>query len=252
MLIDTHAHLCDEAFDADRDEIIAGLYERGVAKVIEIACDPAGFDKAAALADRHEGLYLAFGIHPEYASQWADKDIGFICDYLKHPKCVALGEIGLDYYWEPYDKDAQTRLFRRQLDMAMELSMPVSMHIREGYGDAMEILSDYPGIKGVMHCFSGSVEIAERCVGMGLYVAFGGALTFKNNKKAPAAAAVVPLDRLLIETDCPYMAPEPYRGKRCDPAMTAITCQKLAEIKGIDPARMQSIAEENAKRLFGV
>lgn len=252
MLIDTHAHLCDEAFDADRDQLISGLYEGGVEKVIEIACDPKGFDKAVDLANRHERVYLAFGIHPEYASEWADKDISFIRRYLKHPKCVALGEIGLDYYWEPYDRDAQIRLFRRQLDMAMELSIPVSMHIREGYGDAMDILADYPGIKGVMHCFSGSAEIAERCVKMGLYVAFGGAVTFKNNKKGPAAAAVVPMDRLLIETDCPYMAPEPHRGKRCDPAMTAFTRDKLAAIKGVHPAELERVTSENAVRLFGV
>ena len=252
MLIDTHAHLCDQAFDDDRDEVILGFREQGVSKVIEIACDPAGFDKAKDLADRHECIYLNFGIHPEYASDWADKDISFLREYLRHPKCVALGEIGLDYYWEPYDKAAQIKLLRRQLDMAMELDIPVSLHIRDAYGDAVEVLTDYPNLKGVMHCFSGSAEIAERCVKMGLYVAFGGSLTFKNNKKAPAAAAVVPLDRLLLETDCPYMAPVPHRGKRCHPAMTAITCDKLAEIKGIDPAEMERIAAENAKRLFGV
>ena len=252
MLIDTHAHLCDQAFEDDRDEVILGFREQGVSKVIEIACNPAEFDKAKDLADRHECIYLNFGIHPEYASDWADKDISFLREYLRHPKCVAMGEIGLDYYWEPYDKAAQIRLLRRQLDMAAELDIPVSLHIRDAYGDAMEVLADYPNLKGVMHCFSGSAEIAERCVKMGLYVAFGGSLTFKNNKKAPAAASVVPLDRLLLETDCPYMAPVPHRGKRCHPAMTAITCDRLAEIKGIDPAEMERIAAENAKRLFGV
>ncbi len=252
MLTDTHAHLCDGAFDGDREEVIGAFREQGVKTVIEIACNPADFDKAKDLADRHDCIYLNFGIHPEYASQWADADLSFIRDYLKHPKCVAIGEIGLDYYWEPYDRNAQIKLFRRQLDMAVELDMPVSMHIREAYGDAMDILADYPNLKGVMHCFSGSAEIAERCVKMGLYVAFGGSLTFKNNKKGPAAAAAVPLDRLLLETDCPYMAPVPHRGKRCLPSMTAITCEKLAEIKGIDPAGMELIAAENAKRLFGI
>lgn len=252
MLIDTHAHLCDEAFDGDREELIQGLETRGVAKVIEIACDPAGFSKAADLADRQDGIYLAFGIHPEFASVWADRDLSFLKEYLKHPRCVALGETGLDYHWEPYDRNAQMGLFRRQLDMAMELSMPVSMHIRDAYGDAMEILKDYPGLNGVMHCFSGSAEIAARCVGMGLYVAFGGSLTFKSNKKGPAAAAVVPLDRLLIETDCPYMAPEPHRGERCDPSMTAYVCHRLAEIKGISPEEMEQIAWDNATELFGV
>ncbi len=252
MLIDTHAHLCDEAFDEDRDEVIGAFGEQGVHKVIEIACNPADFDKAKSLADSYGCIYLNFGIHPEYASAWADADLSFLREYLKHPKCVALGEIGLDYYWEPYDKEAQIKLLHRQLDMAMELDIPVSLHIRDAYGDAMEVLRDYPGLKGVMHCFSGSAEIAERCVKMGLYVAFGGSLTFKNNKKAPAAAAVVPPDRLLLETDCPYMAPVPHRGKRCLPSMTAITCEKLAEIKGIDPAEMERIAYENAVRLFGL
>lgn len=252
MLIDTHAHLCDEAFDEDREALIQGLEAKGVAKVIEIACDPVGFSKAAGLADRQDGIYLAFGIHPESASTWADRDISFLLESLKHPKCVALGEIGLDYHWEPYDRDAQRRLFCRQLDMAMELSMPVSMHIRDAYGDAMEILKDYPGLNGVMHCFSGSAEIAARCVEMGLYVAFGGSLTFRNNKKGPAAAAAVPLDRLLIETDCPYMAPEPHRGERCDPSMTAYVCRRLAEIKGISHEEMEQIAWDNAVELFGV
>lgn len=252
MLIDTHAHLCDEAFDPDRHELTAALPENGVEKVIEIACDPNGFDRAKELAETHPHVYLNFGIHPEFASQWADEDLTFLYDYLRHPKCVAIGEIGLDYYWEPYDKAAQIKLFRRQLDMALELDMPVSMHIREAYGDAMEVLEDYPGLKGVMHCFSGSAEIAERCVKKGLYVAFGGSLTFKNNKKGPAAAAVVPLDRLLVETDCPYMAPTPHRGKRCEPAMTAITCEFLANIKGIAPDELARITSENAGRLFGV
>ncbi|MBQ4611540.1 MAG: TatD family hydrolase [Clostridia bacterium] len=252
MLMDTHAHMCDEAFDVDRDEVIRGLGQRGVAKVIEIACDPAGFDKAVELADRHDNIYLAFGIHPEYASQWADKDIAFLREYLRHPRCVALGEIGLDYYWEPYDKAAQIKLFCRQLDMAAELSLPVSLHVREGYGDAVEILSGYPGTRGVMHCFSGSAEMAERCVKLGLYVAFGGAVTFKNNKKGPAAAAAVPLDRLLVETDCPYMAPEPHRGKRCDPAMTRLVCEKLAAIKGVSVPELERITGENAARLFGI
>lgn len=252
MLIDTHAHLCDSAFDDDRDGLIEGFAGRGVARVIEIACDPAGFDGAVALAQRHDSLYLAFGIHPEFASLWVDKDISFLKDYLAHPRCVALGEIGLDYHWEPYDRAHQQQLFRRQLDMAMELSLPVSMHIRDGYGDAMDILAGYPGLRGVMHCFSGSAEIAERCVDMGLYVAFGGSLTFKNNKKGPAAAAVVPLDRLLLETDCPYMAPEPYRGTRCEPPMTELVCARLADIKGISPREMEQAAWDNAMRLFGM
>ena len=174
-------------------------------------------------------------------------------EYLKHTKCVALGEIGLDYYWKPYHREKQLELFRRQLDMAIERDMPVSMHIREAYGDCMEVLESYGGrIKGVMHCFSGSAEIAERCAGLGLYIAFGGALTFRSNKKGPTACAATPIDRLLTETDCPYMAPEPHRGERNDPGSIPAICRKMAEIKGVSEGEMERAAEENAERLFGL
>ena len=252
MYFDTHAHYDDKAFDADRLELLEGLPSKGVSHIVNPGCDVLSSRRAIELAERFPHVYAAVGIHPGEIESCRQGDLQIIEELAAHPKCLAIGEIGLDYYWEPYDKEAQIKLLRRQLDMAMELDLPVSLHIRDAYGDAMEVLTDYPGLKGVMHCFSGSAEIAERCVRMGLYVAFGGSLTFKNNKKAPAAAAVVPPDRLLLETDCPYMAPVPHRGKRCLPAMTAITCEKLAEIKGIDPAEMERIAYENAVRLFGL
>lgn len=253
MYIDTHAHLTDAAFDGDRRELIARLAEGGVGKIIEISCDPKDFAASSELAEKNPGIYLAFGIHPEFAESYTESDIAALEKYLKHEKCVALGEIGLDYHWKPYDREKQLELFRRQLDMAVERDMPVSMHIREAYGDCMEVLEGYNGrLRGVMHCFSGSAETAERCVGLGLYIAFGGALTFKSNKKGPAACAATPLDRLLTETDCPYMAPEPRRGERNDPGSVPVICRKMAEIKGISPEEMERAAEENAERLFGL
>ena len=161
MYIDTHAHLTDGAFDHDRQELIKGLAAGGIGKIIEISCDPKGFEASAELAEKNPGIYLAFGIHPEFAETYTESDIAALEKYLRHPKCVALGEIGLDYYWKPYNREKQLELFRRQLDMAIERDMPVSMHIREAYGDCMEVLESYRGrIKGVMHCFSGTIRSA--------------------------------------------------------------------------------------------
>ena len=251
MYIDTHAHLTDGAFDHDRQELIKGLAAGGIGKIIEISCDPKGFEASAALAEKNPGIYLAFGIHPEFAETYTEGDMAALGEYLKHPKCVALGEIGLDYYWKPYNREKQLELFRRQLDMAIERDMPVSMHIREAYGDCMEVLESYGGrIKGVMHCFSGSAEIAERCAGLGLYIAFGGALTFRSNKKGPAACAATPIDRLLTETDCPYMAPEPVRGTRCDSSLIRYVGEYIAAVKGVEPETVFRVTAENAKRVY--
>lgn len=194
MYIDTHAHLTDGAFDHDRQELIKGLAAGGIGKIIEISCDPKGFEASAELAEKNPGIYLAFGIHPEFAESCTESDIAALGEYLKHPKCVALGETGLDYYWKPYNREKQLELFRRQLDDGHRAGHAGFHAIREAYGDCMEVLESYGGrIKGVMHCFSGSAEIAERCAGLGLYIAFGGALTFRSNKKGPAAAPPLPL-----------------------------------------------------------
>ena len=190
MYIDTHAHLTDGAFDHDRQELIEGLAAGGIGKIIEISCDPKDFPVSAALAEKNPGIYLAFGIHPEFAETYTESDIAALEKYLRHPKCVALGETGLDYYWKPYNREKQLELFRRQLDMAIERDMPVSMHIREAYGDCMEVLEGYGGrIKGVMHCFSGSSETARELINIGMYISFTGVISFKNSKKARAALA---------------------------------------------------------------
>lgn len=252
-IIDTHAHLMSEAFDEDRAAIAAGLPGKGVSAMIEIACDPRDFAAAAELAEGHGHIYLSFGIHPEYALSYTALDLEELAIYLAHPKAVALGEIGLDYHYEPVDRPAQKALFEAQLIMARRLDMPVSLHVRDAYGDCLEILRRYrEGLRGVMHCFSGSAEVARECVEMGLYIAFGGALTFSNNRRGVEAAAAAPPERLLLETDCPYMAPTPHRGERCTPDMAALTLARMAEIKGLPIEQMAEITSRNAGNLFGI
>ena len=238
MYIDTHAHLTDGAFDHDRQELIKGLAAGGIGKIIEISCDPKDFPVSAALAEKNPGIYLAFGIHPEFAETYTEGDMAALGEYLKHPKCVALGEIGLDYYWKPYNREKQLELFRRQLDMAIERDMPVSMHIREAYGDCMEVLESYGGrIKGVMHCFSGSAEIAERCAGAGL---------IQQVNRLIWQEAVV--DIALGQGDCRL----DRRGERNDPGSIPAICRKMAEIKGVSADEMARRVEENGARLFGI
>ena len=253
MIFDTHAHYDDKKFDADRREVLAAMPAKGVSLIVDPGCDGESSRAACALAQEFPFVYAAVGWHPEEWQSWNGESMALLRSLCAQPKVVAIGEIGLDYYWKPYNREKQLELFRRQLDMAIERDMPVSMHIREAYGDCMEVLESYGGrIKGVMHCFSGSAEIAERCAGLGLYIAFGGALTFRSNKKGPAACAATPIDRLLTETDCPYMAPEPHRGERNDPGYIPLICGKMAEIKGVSADEMARRVEENAERLFGI
>ena len=253
MYIDTHAHLTDGAFDHDRQELIKGLAAGGIGKIIEISCDPKGFEASAELAEKNPGIYLAFGIHPEFAETYTEGDMAALGEYLRHPKCVALGETGLDYYWKPYNREKQLELFRRQLDMAIERDMPVSMHIREAYGDCMEVLESYGGrIKGVMHCFSGSVEMARELLALGWYLGFDGPVTYKNARKTVEVAEMVPLDRILIETDSPYMSPVPMRGKRNDSRNVLYIAEKLAQLKGMTTEEMAELTGVNGKRLFNI
>ena len=253
MYIDTHAHLTDGAFDDDRQELIKGLAAGGIGKIIEISCDPKDFPVSAALAEKNPGIYLAFGIHPEFAESCTESDIAALEKYLRHPKCVALGEIGLDYYWKPYNREKQLELFRRQLDMAIERDMPVSMHIREAYGDCMEVLESYGGrIKGVMHCFSGSVEMARELLRRGWYLGFDGPITYKNAVKALDVIAACPTDRMLLETDSPYLSPVPNRGKRNDSRNLPYIAARIAEIKGMTTEEVAEVTLQNGKQLFGL
>jgi len=253
MLFDTHAHLLDEAFDADRDCVAALLPSAGVGKMIEVACRREDFAPAVELSSRYPHIYAAAGIHPHHASRFAQGDLDELTRLAAGGRIVAIGEIGLDYHYDLSPREAQIAAFDRQLSLARELNLPVILHIREAFGDCMELLHKHSaGLRGVMHCFSGSAEVARECVDLGLYVAFGGALTFKGAKKPAAAALAVPSDRLLIETDCPYMTPEPYRGRRNDPTYCAATCAFLAALRGVEYEQMAALTYENAMRCFGI
>lgn len=253
-IFESHAHYLDSRFDPDRDALLQSLAAAGVERVMEVACAPADFLPALALADQYPFLYAALGVHPHDADQWDPQVAAQLARLLsQHPKAKALGEIGLDYHYDLSPRPVQRRAFQEQLELARQLDKPVILHVREAYGDAMDILRAQPRpLDGVMHCFSGSPEIARECLELGLYVAFGGAVTFHNARKVLESAALVPLDRLLLETDCPYMTPVPHRGQRNDSTYLPLIAQKLAELHQCSLAELLDAPFQNACRLFRV
>ena len=251
-IFDTHAHYDDEAFDADRDALLSSLPRQGVVGVIDCGCNLRSCQSALALADRYDFLYAACGIHPEDCESFGSIDglRDALLPFLRRPKCVAVGEIGLDYHWE-IDRPTQLAFFEAQLQIANEVGLPVIVHDREAHGDTMALLRRYRP-RGVLHCFSGSAETAKEAVSLGLYIGFGGAVTFKNARKPLEAAAAVPTDRLLLETDCPYMAPVPHRGQRCDSSMIPLAAQAVAPLHGLSAQALLDAAADNARRLFSI
>lgn len=253
MLFDTHAHYDAEQFDPDRDQVLEALPSRGVSLVVDPGCDIPSSRAALALAEKYPFLYAAVGYHPENCAPYRPEELDILRDMARHPKVVAIGEIGLDYYWEENPpKELQQQVFRRQMALAEELDLPVIVHDREAHADALAIVREFPRVRGVFHCFSGSAEMARELVKLGWMVSFTGVLTYKNARKALEAAEAVPLDRLMIETDSPYMAPAPHRGKRNDSGYLIHICEKLAEIKGISPEECAHITLENGKRFFHI
>lgn len=253
MYFDTHAHYDAEQFDGDRDRVLSALPAAGVELAVDPGCDLTSSRAALALAERYDFLYAAVGCHPENCAPYREEDLDQIRDMARHPKCVAIGEIGLDYYWaENPPRALQQRVFRDQLALAAELALPVIVHDREAHGDSLEIVREFPEVRGVFHCFSGSAEMAKELVGLGWMISFTGVLTYKNARKALEAAAAVPLDRLMIETDSPYMAPVPCRGQRNDSRNLPYICEKLAELKGVSPGECARITLENGKRFFHI
>ena len=253
MIFDTHAHYDSNGFSADRDEVLAALPAAGVGLVVNPGCDVESSRVAVALAEKYPHVYAAVGIHPGDCDGCTDADIAAIRELAKHPKVVAIGEIGLDYYWKDNaPKEFQQEIFRRQLELALELDLPVIVHDREAHGDTMAVVREYPGLRGVFHCFSGSPEMAEELVKMGWYLGFDGPITYKNARKSPEVVEVTPLDRIVVETDAPYLTPEPFRGKRNDSTRLHYVVEKLAEWKSITPEEMEAITTENGKRLFGL
>lgn len=248
-IFDTHAHYYREDFGEDLDIILADLPSKNVERVLAIGCDLISSEEEIALSARYDHIYAAAGIHPENAAEVPENWESELERLLKRDKVVALGEIGLDYHYPEPPKDVQRGVFVKQLEIAKRLDMPVVIHSRDACADTLEILREYKP-RGVLHCFSGSAETAREVVKLGMYIGFTGVLTFKNSKKAWAACEAVPIDRLLLETDCPYMAPEPHRGERCDSSMIRFTAEKMGEIKGVSAEEMIETARENGERLF--
>ena len=253
MLFDTHAHYDAPEFDQDRDALLARLPEQDVSLVVNPGCDPASSRAALELAGRYPFLYAAVGWHPENCGPYTPAGLEEIRALAQHPRVRAIGEIGLDYYWEENPpRELQRRVFRDQMALARELGLPVIVHDREAHADALAVVRAFPGVRGVFHCYSGSAEMARELVDLGWMLSFTGVLTYKNARRAVEAAQSVPLDRLMIETDSPYMAPVPHRGKRNDSGYVRHICERLADIKGVSFEECALITLENGKRFFGI
>ena len=253
MLFDTHAHYDAEQFDSDRDQVLETLASHGVDLLVNPGCDLQSSRKAVELAEKYPFLYAAVGFHPEECAPYTSAALDVIRDLAAHPKVVAIGEIGLDYYWEENpDREFQQKVFRDQLALAEELALPVIVHDRDAHADSLAMVREFPKVQGVFHCFSGSAEMALELVKLGWMVSFTGVLTYKNARKAVEAAQAIPLERLMIETDSPYMAPVPHRGKRNQSVYVQHVCERLAEIKGISFEECARITMENGKRFFHI
>ena len=252
MYFDTHAHYDSGAFNADREAVLAALPEAGVSLVVNPGCEVRSSETVIALAGCFAHVYAAVGIHPEDMGDMAEGDLDRIAQLARHEKCVAIGEIGLDYYWDASHKEEQKALFVRQLDMALALDLPVIVHDREAHGDCLDIVRRYETLRGVFHCYSGSAEMAEELLRRGWYLGFDGPITYKNARKALEVLEICPLDRILIETDSPYLTPVPNRGKRNDSRNLVYITEKIAEVKGLTADEIAAATMENGKRLFGI
>ena len=252
MIFDTHAHYDAYQFNADRHALLASLPEKGVELVVNPGCDEESSRMSLALAAQYDYIYAAVGWHPEEWEKWDAQSIHTLRELCKAPKAVAIGEIGLDYYWDKEHKEIQKEMLMAQLKLAQELDLPVIIHDREAHEDTLNIVSCFPGIRGVFHCYSGSAEMAKILVRDGWYLGFDGPITYKNARKALEVLEVCPAERILIETDSPYLSPVPMRGKRNNSSNLTYICQKIAEIKSISPEEAARITLENGKRLFGI
>ena len=253
MLFDTHAHVNDPAFDADRDDLLRALPEQGIQYMLNVGCCLQSSRDCVALAQKYPYIYASVGSHPDSADEVNEEVLEEYRKLCKlNPKVKAIGEIGLDYYYEDIPRDVQKKAFYMQMELARELNMPVIIHERDAHEDGFSIVRQFPDVTGVFHCYSGSAEMAKQLVKLGWYIGFTVVLTFKNARKAIETAQAIPLDRIVIETDCPFMAPEPFRGKRNDPGKVFRMAEKLAELRGISVEEAQRITLENGKRLYRI
>lgn len=248
-IFDTHAHYDDNAFSEDSLEILETLKKNGVCNVINVGADMESSKSSVELSQKYDFLYAAVGVHPYSADKLPSKYLDTLEKWSKLPKTVAIGEIGLDYHTENCQKEFQIKVFKEQLELAKSVGLPVIIHSRDAHADTLDILKKYRP-KGVVHCFSGSKELADEIIKLGMYIGLGGVVTFKNAKKAQEVARSISLENLVLETDAPYMAPEPFRGKRCDSTLIKYTALKIAELKNIDVNYLLSKTKENAETLF--
>ena len=253
MLFDTHAHMDDEAFREDRAELLRSLPEQGIALLMNPGCSLESSRNASKLSQEYDYIYAAVGSHPDVADEVNEavlEEYRVLCKL--NPKIRAIGEIGLDYHYEDIPREIQKQAFRAQMALARELGLPAIVHERDAHEDGMKIVEEFPDVTGVFHCYSGSLEMAKQLIKRGWYIGFTGVLTFKNARKAIEVAANIPLDRLVLETDCPYMAPEPFRGRRNDPGKLYRMAEKLAQIRELSVEEIHAITVENGKRLYNI
>ena len=251
MLFDTHAHMDDRAFDQDRDTLLSELPQQGIGLLMNPGCSLASSRQACALAGQYDYIYAAVGSHPDAADEVnADVLEAYHMLCKQNPKVKAIGEIGLDYHYEDIPRQRQLEAFRDQMALARELDLPVIVHEREAHQDGMAVVDEFPQVTGVFHCYSGSLEMAKELIKRGWYIGFTGVLTFKNARKAVEVAREIPLERIVLETDCPYMSPEPFRGKRNDPGKLYRMAQALAQIRDLPAEQVEAITFENGKRLY--
>ena len=252
MIFDTHAHYDSGAFNADRFEILESMPEKNVGLIVDPGCDLISSRDAIALAEKYDFVYAAVGWHPEDIDKLSEEGFAELTKLAGHPKCVAVGEIGLDYYWDAEHKDEQKALFIRQIELALRLNKPIIVHDREAHDDSFDIVCRYPELRGVFHCYSGSAEMAAELLKRGWYLGFDGPITYKNARKSIEVLEMCPLDRMVIETDSPYLTPVPNRGKRNDSSNLKYVIEKIAEVKGISPEEIERATFENGKRLYAM
>lgn len=249
---DSHAHYNDRRFQQDQTQLLESMAAHHIGKIMNVGCDLTSSLQSIRLAEQYDFIYAAVGSHPDDAANVNEELVALYRNLTQKPKVMAIGEIGLDYYYEDVPRAQQQTAFRMQMELARELDLPVIVHQRDAYEDALRIVDEFPTVKGVFHCFSGSVEYAKELVKRGWSMGFTGVITFKNARKAVEVAQWAPLDRLLIETDCPYMAPEPFRGCRCDSTMVPKMAEKIAQLRGLPVEEIARITRENAMRLFRI
>ena len=251
MIFDTHAHYDDEQFDTDRDDLLNTMAENGVGTIVNVSAAYESCERVVRMAQRYPFMYAAVGVHPDEVGSLDDEKFDGLKKLFKNDKVVAVGEIGLDYYWDNESHKLQKEWFIRQLELARELNLPINVHSREAAQDTMQVIKEYgKGLDGVIHCYSYSKEMAQEYVKMGFFIGIGGVVTFKNARRLKETAETVPLSAIVLETDCPYLAPEPYRGKRNDSSLIKYTAEKIAEMKGITYEEVVRRTEENARKLY--